>query len=126
MPELQRRLLTNVSFKRGKMKNRTSLGRAYFRGVAIMVPQIADFSSVYVQCDLSSEGRDYPTPCATSTIAARRLGSKLTYKVQSTGLLQSVWYKQRPKTNTMKLNSLVDLEARLVEGSAFHMQIQLA
>ena len=101
------------------MKNDTNLGRVYFRGVALMVPQIADFSTVRVQCDLSPEDVDHTTPCATDTIdqdPARRLGVKLTYNFQTTGLLQFVWCKQGGKANTMKLNSLVDFLMGKDEG----------
>ena len=111
MPELRRRLLTNASFKCSKMENGTNLGRVYLRGVAIMVTQIADFGMVQVHCNLSPEGVEHPTPCATNTInrdPAKRVGIMLTYNVQTTDLPQSVWYKQRGKANTMKLNSLVD------------------
>ena len=111
MPELRRRLLTSSFFKCTRMKNGTDLGRVYFRGVAIKVPEIADFGTVQVHCDLSPEGVDHPTPCATNTIdrdPAKRLGIKLTYKVQITDSSQAVWYTQRGAANTMKLNSLVD------------------
>lgn len=76
--ELRRRLLQGDKFHCKILKNGTDMGRIFFRDVAILVPEQADFDTVYVQCFLAPDGSRHPHACVEcdSKNPANRLAIK--------------------------------------------------
>jgi hypothetical protein len=87
-------------------------GRVTLRGpLFILVPRHADFSSVWIQCDLLEKGIEHPETCAKSAHdgdPAKRLGIRVRYRLKETGKLEEDWYKMETDSDMKKLNSLVD------------------
>lgn len=107
----RKQLLEGTDLHCGERKN-DKYGRATLRGqLYILVPRDADFSWVWVQCDLLDKGHDHPESCATSAHdgdPAKRLGIRLRYKSKEGGETIESWYKWKTDCDTKKINTLVD------------------
>ena len=68
--ELQRKLRLGNIFPYAEMKNGTEMGRVCFRNVQVLVPEGADFKTVFIQCDLAPNGSRHSNACALSAISA--------------------------------------------------------
>ena len=69
-----------------------------------LVPRHADFSSVWIQCDLLKKGTEHPEACAKNVHdgdPAKRLGIRVMYRSKETS-------KMETDSDMKKLNSLVD------------------
>ena len=79
------------------MRNGTSQGCVYFLGVAAFVPDVADFSTVFVKCDLLPVESHHPNCCAldaTPEDPARRLGIIVSYTSRADHKGHVMWNKQ--------------------------------
>ena len=109
--ELQRKLLFGSTFPCTEMKNNTGTGRTSFRNMQVLVPEGADFKTIFIQGDLAPNGSLHPHPCATNfreDDPAKRLGIKLKFNVKGSNEEKELWTTLRGECNTKKLNSLVD------------------
>lgn len=110
--ELLQRLLQGDNFRYGTMKNQTAMGEeVFFRDVAILVPEHADFETVYVQCFLAPDGSRHPNACVAACAAknpANRLAIKVKLKNKTSDEEEEMWAFLRGKTDLMRVNSLVD------------------
>jgi hypothetical protein len=109
--ELQRKLRQGASFPCNPLTNGTNMGRVYFRGLQLLVPETADSATVQFQCDLVAAGLQHSNPCATKIRdkdPAVRLGIKLKFRSTLDGEMKELWATLGGEGNTRKLNSLVD------------------
>ena len=117
--ELRRKLRLGSIFPCSRMKNKTKMGRVCFRGVQLLVPEEADFDTVFIQCDLAPNGSRHSNACATSLRAddpANRLGIKLRFDSKVDNEEKEMWTVLGGECNTKKLNSLVDFLEDKDEG----------
>lgn len=87
-------------------------GRVTLRGpLCFLVPCAANFSSVWVHCDLLERGHTHPESCAENAQhddPAKRLGVRVRYKLRGSGEMKESWYKWNGECDTRKLKTLVD------------------
>ena len=84
----------------------------------ILVPRHADFSSVWIQCDLLKKATEHSEACAKNAHdgdTAKRLGIRVRYRSKETGKMEEDWckmeedwYKMETDSNMKMLNSLMD------------------
>ena len=90
------RLLEGSEFYCGERKE-DKYSRVTLRGpLCILVPQHADFSSVWIQCDLLKKGTEHPEACirnAHDGDPAKRLGIRIRYRWKENGKMEEDWYK---------------------------------
>ncbi|KAK6513418.1 hypothetical protein TWF281_005044 [Arthrobotrys megalospora] len=109
--ELQRKLNEGGYFTCRKMTNGTKLGRICIRGLQLLVPEDADFETVFVQCELAAQNSKHKNHCGTTLQEgdpASRLGIKMTFTSKATRETKEVWAALGGDCNAKKLNSLVD------------------
>ncbi|RAK99169.1 uncharacterized protein BO80DRAFT_478634 [Aspergillus ibericus CBS 121593] len=109
--ELQRKLSIGSIFPCTEISNSAKVGRVYFKGLQLYVPQKADFNTVFVQCDLVPEGFRHPNACPAESDTndpANRLGIRVCYKVRGSSERSEFWATMDGECNTKILNSLVD------------------
>jgi hypothetical protein len=109
--ELQRKLRQGAIFPCNPLKNGTNMGRVCFRGVQLLVPETADFTTVIIQCDLVAAGLHHSNPCITDLCdedPATRLRIKLKFKSSLDSKMKELWANLGGECNTKKRNSLVD------------------
>jgi hypothetical protein len=117
--ELQRRLRLGSIFPCAQMKNGTKMGRVCFRGVQLLVPEEADFDTVFIQCDLAPNGSRHSNAYATSLREddpANRLGINLRFIFKVDNEEKELWEVLGGECNMKKLNSLVDFLEDKDEG----------
>lgn len=114
-----RRLLEGNKFHCGES---AGYGKAALRGAAyVLIPQHADFSTVWIQCNLQQEGVRHPEACSANlhdSDPAGRLGIRVRYTTRDTGVERQIWYKVNTDSDIKKLNSLIDFLDRKDEKYA--------
>lgn len=85
----------------------------------VHVPEAADFSTVWIWCDLRGEGLEHSEGCAINTDdgdPAKRLGILAKYTVRGTTISNQFWFKVKSERDLKKLNTLVDfLDSKSLE-----------
>ena len=117
--ELQRKLRLGNIFPCTEMKNGTEMGRVCFRNVQVLVPEGADFKTVFIQCDLAPNGSRHSNACVTKLREddpAKRLGIKLKFNFKVNNEEKELWATLGGEGNTKKLNSLFDFFEGKDEG----------
>lgn len=95
----------------GFFAHSNSMGRICFRNLQVLVPEGADFKTIFIQCDLAPNGSLHPNACATEfreDDPAKRLGIKPKFNFKVSNEEKELWATLGGECNTKKLNSLVD------------------
>ena len=77
----------------------------------VHIPEHADFSNVWIWCDLCANGTEHPAGCALNTQEgdpAKRLGILAKYNLKKTDETEEFWHKVRSERDLKKVNTLVD------------------
>lgn len=90
----------------------TKHGTVVLRATLTMkIPQQADFSTGWIQCDLLEPGKAHPHVCTQNTLdgdPAKRFGIRFRYESKETGKMEEGWARMETEWQTKQLNSFVD------------------
>lgn len=109
--ELQRKLDQGSYFQCRPLTNGTKMGRVCIRGVQILVPEEANFETVFIQCELAPLGSQHKNKCGTDLEhedPANRLGIRVRFNSKVDSEEREIWAALGGTCNAKKLNSLVD------------------
>lgn len=100
--------MSSIFFERKEDKH----GKVTSRGpLFILVSRHANFSSVWIQCDLLKKGTEHPEACNKSAHdgdPAKRLGICVRYRSKENGKMEEDRYKMETDSDMKKLNSLMN------------------